>query len=242
MVRVQRRLPNAHQTKRAVYRARLRDGDIADLFMNAGGQSVKVTGPETAEVSVVAVRPDSPALNALQGDDPPAAADKQASVMIQSDDPRVVALARSVAPQETDAWALARQLEQFVKRSIRLKNYSTAMATAAEVAVSREGDCTEHSVLLAALCRARGIPARVAVGLVYYPPSSAFAYHMWTEVWIQDRWVPLYATLGLGGTGAAHLKFSHSSLQGTGAYAEMLPVIQAIGRLHIDVVSVDSGH
>ena len=40
-------------------------------------------------------------------------------------------------------------------------------ATAAEVARSREGDCTEHAVLLAALARARGIPARVAMGLVY---------------------------------------------------------------------------
>jgi transglutaminase-like putative cysteine protease len=191
------------------------------------------------QLTVVAVRPNSPAPSVLRGNEAPTAADRQASVMIQSDDPRVVAMARSVAPDETDAWTLARRLEQSVKNSIRLKNYSTAMATAAEVAVSREGDCTEHSVLLAALCRARGIPARVAVGMVYYPPASAFAYHMWTEVWIQDRWVPLDATLGLGGTGAAHLKFTHSSLQGTGAYAEMLPVIQAIGRLQIDVVSID---
>jgi transglutaminase-like putative cysteine protease len=159
--------------------------------------------------------------------------------MVQSDDPRVLAMARSAVPGQNDPWTVARELEGLVKRSIRLKNYSTAMATAAEVAVSREGDCTEHSVLLAALCRARGIPARVAVGLVYYPPQSAFAYHMWNEVWIQDRWVPLDATLGLGGIGAAHLKFSHSSLEGTNAYAEMLPVIQAIGRLEIDVVSVD---
>ena len=67
-----------------------------------------------------------------------------------------------------------------------------------EVARSLEGDCTEHAVLLAALCRARKIPARVAFGLVYYPPQKGFAYHMWNEVWIADRWIPLDATLGHG--------------------------------------------
>jgi transglutaminase/protease-like cytokinesis protein 3 len=111
------------------------------------------------------------------------------------------------------------------------------MATAAEVARSLEGDCTEHAMLLAALCRARQIPARVAIGLVYYPSAGGFAYHMWTEVWIKDRWIPLDATLGLGGIGGAHLKFAHSSMQGTGAYADLLPVVQALRRLNLEIVS-----
>ena len=79
--------------------------------------------------------------------------------------------------------------------------------SAADVARSLEGDCTEHSVLLAALCRARKIPARVAIGLVYYQPrgeaSPGYAYHMWTEVWVNQRWTPIDATLGRGGIGAA---------------------------------------
>jgi hypothetical protein len=61
---------------------------------------------------------------------------------------------------------------------------------------------------------------------------------MWTEVWIQDRWIPLDATLGMGGIGGAHLKLAHSSLQGTSAYAELLPVVQALGRLQLEIVSV----
>ena len=159
--------------------------------------------------------------------------------MLQSDDPAVRKMAEAVAAGESDAWAIATTLESHVKKSIRLKNYSTAMATAAEVAQSLEGDCTEHAMLLAALCRARNIPARVAIGLVYYPSASGFAYHMWTEAWIKDRWIPLDATLGLGGIGAAHLKLADSSLQGTSAYAELLPVIQALGRLQLEIVSVE---
>jgi len=62
---------------------------------------------------------------------------------------------------------------------------------------------------------------------------------MWTEAWIADRWIPLDATLGRGGIGAAHLKLSHSSLEGGSAFAEMLPVIQAVGRLKLEILSVE---
>ena len=55
------------------------------------------------------------------------------------------------------------------------------------MAKSREGDCTEHAVFLMALCRARGIPARGAMGLVYLESQRAFFYHMWTEVYIDNR-------------------------------------------------------
>ena len=46
-------------------------------------------------------------------------------------------------------------------------------------------------------------------------------------------------TLGLGGIGAAHLKLNSSSLQGVSAYAELLPVIQALGRLELELVTVE---
>ena len=53
------------------------------------------------------------------------------------------------------------------------------------------------------LARARGIPARVAIGLVYMEGEQAFGYHMWTEVYIDKRWIPIDGTLALGGIGAA---------------------------------------
>lgn len=236
IVRIEQPLPDPHQTQRIVYRARLQDGDAQTLFASSLSQAVRGLDDGAVEVTVQAVRPDRPPSVADHPIEPPTAADRTASTMLQSDDPLVVQLAQAVAADETDAWAIACALEREVKQKIRLKNYTTAMATAAEVARSLEGDCTEHAMLLAALCRARDIPARVAIGLVYYPSAGGFAYHMWTEVWITDRWIPLDATLGLGGIGAAHLKLAHSSMQGTAAYAELLPVIQALGRLQLEII------
>ena len=70
-------------------------------------------------------------------------------------------------------------------------------------------------------------------------PERAFAYHMWTEVWLSDRWMPLDATLGRGGIGAAHLKLTSTSFGGVNAYADLLPIVQAIGQLELEIVSVE---
>ena len=59
------------------------------------------------------------------------------------------------------------------------------------------------------------------------------------ELWIDDRWVPMDATLGQGGTGAAHLKLIDSNLAGAGAYSSFLPVAQVIGQIKIEILEVE---
>ncbi len=165
--------------------------------------------------------------------------DRRPNNLVQSDDPLIVSMAQSVAPDETDPLKVGIELEKLVRHTIKLKDFSQAFATAAEVARNPEGDCTEHSVLLAALARARGIPSRVAIGLVYQDGKQSFAYHMWNEFWTGDRWVPLDATLGRGGIGAAHLMLTDSNLAGAQAYSCFLPVAQVIGQLKIEILEVE---
>lgn len=239
VVKVNRQLESPHRTRRIVYRARLKDGEIESLFATGASQSVRCLDNHTADVTVRAIRPDEPKEINLAAEDRPTEADSAPSSLVQSDDALVTAMASAAAADETNPWDIVCALERHVKAKIRRKNYSTAMATAAEVAKSLEGDCTEHAMLLAALCRARKIPARVAIGLVYYAADAGFAYHMWTEAWIKDRWVPVDATLGRGGIGAAHIKFAHSSMHGANALGELLPVVKAIGRLELEVVRVE---
>ena len=239
IVPVARRLARPHDTRQIVYRVHLNNGDPHAVFPSGPTQSVRSLDDTTAEITVRAIRATEPADLAIDEGSQPVAADRNANNLVQSDDPRIVAMAAGVAPDETDAWRLAQYLEQYVRRQIRAKNFSQAFATAAEVAETLEGDCTEHSVLLAALCRAREIPARVAMGLVYYEAKRGYAYHMWNEVWSGDRWVPLDATLGRGGIGAAHLKLGDSNLDGATAYSAFLPVFRVMGQLQIELVEVE---
>jgi len=239
LVKVDRPLTDAHGTKRVRYRVQLDGGDPAGRFVSGPSQQVKSTGPHTAELTVYALRPGQAEGNTAAGADPPGPGDRQPNNIIQSDDAGIVALAGKAAGDEQDPWKVAVKLEEYVRRYVTKKDFSQAFATAAEVAENPVGDCSEHAVLLAALARARGIPARVAIGLVYMQGSGAFGYHMWSEVHVQGRWIPMDATLGRGGIGAAHLKLAHSNLQGGSALTSFLPVLKVAGRLKIEVEQVE---
>lgn len=239
-VPLKQELPNAHTTRRAVYRAHLKSGQIAGLFDHGLSQQVAPLDEQTAQITVSAIRPNHPAkIDPAIKVAPPTSEDVSPSNFIQSDDIVITQMAARVAPTETDPWKTACALEKFVAETVHDKNFSTAFATAAEVARSLEGDCTEHAVLLTALLRVKKIPARTAFGLVYYPPYHGFDYHMWTEAWITDRWIPLDATLGIGGIGADHIKLGHSSLSTGTPMSDLLGVIQAFGRLELELLEVE---
>ena len=236
IIKVEQPLTGGHRTKEVRYQIHLDGSDPASVFISGPTQAIKSIDANTAEVTVYAIRPGQPGGNPNAPADPPTEDELRPNVFVQSDDPLIVADAKKGAGDEKDPWRVAVALERFVNHEVTKKDFSQAFATAAEVAKSREGDCTEHAVFLAALCRARGIPARTAIGLVYMEGGQAFGYHMWTEVYIDKRWVPIDGTLSLGGIGAAHLKIAQSNLKDATAYSSFLPVMQVMGRLSIKVI------
>lgn len=235
-VRLARPMTLGHNSHRARYRVTVDGHDPAALLVSCPSQQVKSLDPHTAEVTVVALRPAGNPAALSPSEIRDHADDLSPNSQIQSDAPVIVEMAKQAAAGQKDPWPLALALERYVQQNITRKTYSQAFATAAEVARSRAGDCTEHSLLLAALARACGIPARVAVGLVYVEANSTFAYHMWCELFIGGQWIPMDATLARGGIGAAHLKLAHSNLKGGDAFSSFLPVLNLMGRLKIDVL------
>jgi hypothetical protein len=244
IVKVAKTLEKPHDTQRVVYRATLQHRNPAEVFPNCGSQSVKAIDEHTAEITVRRVS-DSKPETIEPAPVPPQPADSAANSLIQSDAKIIVKMADSLADDEQDPVKTAMAFERGVHEKLTNKNFSTAFATAADVARTLSGDCTEHAVLLAALCRTRKIPARVAAGLVYVQANEerhmpqGFAYHMWTEAWLNNRWVPLDATLGRGGIGAAHIKLSDTNLDGVSPLEALLPVMNVLGQLDLAVVEVE---
>jgi transglutaminase-like putative cysteine protease len=236
-------LPPAGQIRRAVYRVELDGDDPSALFPETPQQHVKKLGPNTAEITVTApsyqAKPDdTPPQPGASGpaSDRPTADDSAPNNMIESDDPTIVTLAGDARGEAGDPLAVARALEAYVHHTVKEKNFSQVFASALEVADSHEGDCTEHAVLLTALARALGMPARVVVGLVYVPSQQGFAYHMWSEIYDGKIWLPLDATVGRGSIGAGYLELGTSSLKDASGLAELLSVVQVLGKLKIEVV------
>lgn len=233
-------IPNAHQTKRVAYKLTIKDTtNVKDIFPEASYQKI-LDRSLRGNDGVIRME-----CRKVVAGVPTAAAEKPGDEFlapngfIRSDHGKIVATAEAQTKGITDPWAKALKLEDWVHRNMVNRDFSIGFADAAEVIETRQGDCTEHAVLLAALCRAAQIPARVAMGLVYVEGRQQFGYHMWTEVWVNGQWLGLDGTLGQGFIAGGHIKIGDGSLKGVNALATFLPVFQVIGKLSIAVEAVD---
>jgi hypothetical protein len=236
LIHLEAPLRKGHQTTKAVYRVSTPGNDPASFLIADETQGIERVDANTVLLTVTKV-PLPEGFKTVAVD----RAYLENSQYVQSDDYEVVQHARRAAAGETNPARIAARMERYVHEKLTKKNFSTALASAAEVADSLEGDCTEHAVLLAAMLRAARIPSRIAVGLVYVERQSCFGGHMWTEAWLDGKWVPLDATLGQGGTGAAHIKLGVSSFgdEGTAPITAFLPLLQVLGSMKIELVSAE---
>jgi transglutaminase-like putative cysteine protease len=142
----------------------------------------------------------------------------KASPFVQSDHPKVIALAEQIVGQASNNAEKARRILDWVHQSID-KCATVSVPNALDTLEIRAGDCNEHSMLLAALLRAAGIPAKVCVGLVY--TRERFYYHAWNELYL-GTWITADALMGQMPADVTHIKFVEGTLD---RQAEMLRVI-----------------
>ena len=155
-------------------------------------------------------------------------------------DPEVAKLAKQAADGEKDVIKLADKLRRFVSEFITDKNLEVGFATASEVARSREGDCSEHGVLLAALGRAHNIPTRLVTELVYVPgfdgEERVFGGHLWTQFYLDGRWVDLDAAQNQSDVDAGHIALSLADGGDTGVADMVNSLWLNLGKMQIKVL------
>jgi hypothetical protein len=236
LIRLKQPIANPYETTLGVYRIVIRDdADPGSAFAHDGRQQVKNVKGGTFELHVEGGRGKPAALAPKM----PGAEFTQSSYFINSADGRVQERARNAVGPEQDPWRRALRIERWVHNNMTATN-DEALATADHVAKTLRGDCTEYAMLTAAMCRAEGVPSRTAVGLIYanVQGAPAFAFHMWTEVWIAGAWLPIDATLGKGQVGATHLKIGDQSWHKARDMTPLFPVVRVLGRMRIEVLSV----
>ena len=142
----------------------------------------------------------------------------KASPFIQSDHPTIKTLAGNIVGQLNQDEAKARRIINWVHDSLD-KRATVSVPNALDTLKAKAGDCNEHAVLVAALARAAGIPAKVSVGLVY--TRGRFYYHAWNEVFLGE-WTTADALMGQMPTDVTHIKIVEGDLD---RQAEMVRVI-----------------
>ena len=244
-IKPDKQVPNARDCKRAVFVARAEGVPIGD-WPSAGAQTATKLDEHTVRLREDAAGASAPAKGELEADE-----FRKPSSLINSDDSEVLKIEKqALAGREQQSKPeQAEALRKFVFGYITKKNFDVGFASAAETARTRCGDCTEHAVLLCALLRADGIPARCVSGLVYADGiakdgSGAMGYHLWTQAILQQdgspRWVDLDAALSESRSmDATHLAIQSLGLadgQTVNAFMDILPTL---GKLKITVESAE---
>ncbi len=240
--------------RRARYVLRSVDGRAISL-PGVASQRVQPRGPGRVEVVVD--------LDADPGDraDPPGPELNAASPMLDHADPGVKRLGERWASAAVDADGdgavgdaeRAAALRAGVYRFIQKKDLSVGFASAGDVARTAQGDCTEHAVLLAAVLRGAGVPARCVSGLVYADRfagrEGVFGYHMWTQAWLDPdgagprpaQWTDFDATLPGVAYDATHITLGASDLNQGVASNDMAAMLPLLGNLEIEVLEAGGG-
>jgi hypothetical protein len=236
LVRIGRVIVRPGDTREVVFRIRLKgEKDPATAFATDSRQEIRNLRGE--QFDLIVRGQGAPPLNRKPVSEAPAEYLKN-NHYLRSEDARVKDLALRAIGMERDPWERAVRISNWVRINIRNKNFTEAFATADEVARRLEGDCTEHAVLAAAMCRAVGVPARTALGLVHVPGERAMGYHMWLEVWIDGEWYGLDPTLGLGRVSATHVKIADQHWNDAQGLLPFLPWARVLGKLQMEVLSV----
>ncbi|MDQ1257797.1 MAG: Transglutaminase protein [Candidatus Hydrogenedentes bacterium] len=154
----------------------------------------------------------------------------ESDTFVQSSHPKIVAMSKEIVGDEQDPWQRAMRIYQWVYDNID-KVPVMSLPSALEVLKSKEGDCNEHTVLFTALARAAGIPARIAIGIVWSDELAGFYYHAWPEVYM-GRWTWMDPTLGQPMADATHIKLLTGSIE---KWSQLLPYL---GKLQIEIVDI----
>ncbi len=112
---------------------------------------------------------------------------------IQSQDKRIAVLADSLA---ADHQFLNGVISSFFNYVNEIPSAKTSELTDAVMAYeNQKASCNGKSRLLVALCRNKGIPARVTGGLILEETTKRTS-HLWVEIMIEGHWVPFDALNG----------------------------------------------
>ena len=166
--------------------------------------------------------------------------------LIDSNHPRIIEYASRMAAEGSDR-EKALRLYYAVRDDLRYDPYNTAMKAEAYRASTTlgagHGYCVNKAGLLAAVCRASGIPARVGYAdvrnhmttrrLTELMGSDTFYYHGYTEVWLDGRWVKATPAFNRGLTE----KFGLKPLDWDGVADSIYHPFDLSGRRHMEYLA-----
>ncbi len=153
-----------------------------------------------------------------------------ATPYVQSEAPAITTLAAEIIGNKEEPLAKIRALAAWVYANLE-KRPVIGLPDALTTLASRQGDCNEHAVLLAALTRAAKLPSRIAAGVMLH--EGRFYYHAWNEVCTPHGWLSVDSSRNQLPADLSHIRFV------IGGTSEQLRIGSLLGNLEITVLEAD---
>jgi transglutaminase-like putative cysteine protease len=206
-------------------RMKLTGADLSSADLQGAGQTVtgdivEIVDPKTLVAATA---------------DPDLARYLAPEAFIESDAPEIRAEAAKAVRGVVGTRDRAERLTRYVNALLD-KKPTVSLPSAREVLRTKVGDCNEHTALYVAMARALGIPARIAVGLVYV--HGAFYYHAWPEAYIDNGggrglWLPVDPTLNQFPADATHVRLARGGLD------KQTVILPLVGHLKINILDFE---
>ncbi len=181
---VSRRAPEDREATRLRLRVSLRSGDSLPRLPQGPGQKVLRRGRAWAEVET-----QVPSLPHQRVPIPDSlAVDLASCPYLDLGDSLLQAEAATLRRGAASDSAIASRIYTYVTETFRFRLGASLFGTSRAVMRDMQGDCSEAAVLTAALLRACGIPARVALGFATLR-RGVFIGHAWAEAFLDGAWI-----------------------------------------------------
>ncbi len=146
---------------------------------------------------------------------------------IQSDHSKIQNLAKKIVSKNDKPLDKVKKIVAWIHKNIE-KRPVLSLPDALSTLENGVGDCNEHAVLLAAIARASGIPAKIEAGLVYL--KGRFYYHAWNLLYI-GKWITADSLFDQIPADVTHIRFT------SGAQTQQLDLMNIIGKVKIKIIN-----
>ena len=243
---VDRLMSNGTNIVSETFRMKNSNNDPFKLFSDRTNQSKKSQNASTVDITVFRV-----GLNPNEMDGVELKMDNDASSQVDSDfipskSPIIQAFARALVASESKLDEGNMSLFEKVKvcreelvKQIKFKEFDNQIGSVLETTKSKQADCVEHALLFASVCRAMGIPTRIALGMIFNrnKEEPEMKFHAWIEFHDGERWVPSDSSDQQFPTSIDRIKVLESNFTDPNPYLDILKVYQIMTELEISVLS-----
>lgn len=218
---------------RLVAKVQLSKGNLIDTIMTNNIQNITLESKQKGTLTIVKPHVEDIDSLVLPIRNPENQKYLSSTAFVETDNQDIRDKAEEIIDGEDNSWRAAKKLCKWVYRSIKEKGLSGGYSSSVTTLQTLSGDCTEHTVLLIALARSVGIPARICSGLVF--SKNAFYYHFWAEVFV-GKWVQMDPAFGQVIADASHIQLQGKMLESATMVEFTEGVFRTLNQLDIDVI------